>query len=132
MSMLILRHPFSNQELGTFFVEIEIGDPEGQRWVSVEALVDTGASTSSVPSSILSSLDVIASRQKRYRFAQGETRTMGVGQTFIRLIGEEFIRDFIFNEEGTIPLLGALALESAHLAVDSHGNRLIPEDGILL
>ncbi len=118
--------------MGTFFVEIAIGDPERQRWVSVEALVDTGASTCSVPSSILSGLDVIASRQKRYRFAQGETRTMDVGQTYIRLMGEEFITDFIFNEEGTMPLLGALALENAHLAVDPHGNRLIPEDGILL
>ena len=117
--------------MGTFFVEIEIGNPEGQRWIPVEALVDTGASTCSLPSSLLENLGVSSSRQKRYRFAQGETRTMGVGQTYIRLMGEEFITDFIFNEEGTTPLLGALALESAHLAVDPHGNRLIPEDGIL-
>ena len=57
---------------------------------------------------------------------------MDVGQTYIRLMGEEFITDFFFNYEGTMPLLGALALESAHLAVDPHGNRLIPEDGILM
>ena len=118
--------------MGTFFVEIEIGDPAGQRWVAVEALLDTGASTCSVPSSVLRELGVSPGRQKRYRFAQGETHTMGVGQTYIRLMGEEFITDFIFNEEGTMPLLGALALESAHLSVDPHGNRLIPEDGILL
>ena len=118
--------------MGTFFVEIEIGDLERQRWVAVEALVDTGASTCSVPSSLLRNLGVSPVRQKRYRFAQGETRTMRVGQTYIKLMGEEFITDFIFNEEGTMPLLGALALESAHLAVDPHGNRLIPEDGILL
>ena len=118
--------------MGTFFVEIEIGDQEAQRWTSVEALVDTGASTCSLPSSLLRELGVSPTRQKRYRFAQGETRTMGVGQTFIRLMGEEFITDFIFNDEGTMPLLGALALESAHLSVDPNGNRLIPEDGILL
>ena len=118
--------------MGTFFTEIEIADPEGERWVAVEALVDTGASTCSVPSSVLRDLGVSPTRQKRYRFAQGETRTMGVGQTYIRLTGEEFITDFIFNEENTIPLLGALALESAHLVVDPHGNRLIPEDGLLL
>ena len=57
---------------------------------------------------------------------------MEVGQTYIRLLGEEFITDFIFNGEGTVPLLGALSLESAHLAVDPHSKRLIPEDGILL
>ena len=57
---------------------------------------------------------------------------MRVGQTYIRLMGEEFITDFIFNEEGSMPLLGALALDSAHLAVNTHGNRLIPVDGLLM
>ena len=118
--------------MGTFFVEIEIGDSDRERWIAVEALVDTSASTCSAPSSVLRDLGVSPGRQKRYRFAQGETRTMGVGQTYIRLMGEEFITDFIFNEEGTMPLLGALALESAHLAVAPHCNRLIPDDGILL
>ena len=92
--------------MGTFFVEIGIGDPDGERWVTVEALVDTGASVCSVPSSILQDFSVVPKRQKRYRFAQGESRSMGVGQTYIRIMDEEFITDFIFNEEGTIPLLG--------------------------
>ena len=118
--------------MGTISVEIEIGEPQGQQWVAIKALVDTGASTCSVPSSVLRELGVLPGRQKRFRFAQGETRTMDVGQTYIRLMGEEFITDFFFNYEGTMPLLGALALESAHLAVDPHGNRLIPEDGILM
>ena len=118
--------------MGTFFVEIEIGDPAGERWTKVEALVDTGASACSVPSSVLRELGVSPKRQKRYRFAQGESCRIGVGQTYIRIMDEEFITDFIFNEEGTIPLLGAVALESAQLAVDPHGNRLIPDEGILL
>ena len=118
--------------MGTFFVEIEIGDQTGQHWIGVEALVDTGASTCSVPSSMLMELGVTPTRQKRYRFGQGEIRSMGVGQTYIRLMGEEFITDFIFNEENSVPLLGALALESAHLGVDPHGNRLVPEDGFLM
>ena len=126
--------------MGTFFVEIEVGDPAGQRWVSIEALVDSGASRSSLPGSLLTDLGVAPTRQKTFRFAQGEIRRMGVGQTYIRIMGEEFITDFIFNEEGTIPLLGALALESAQLiversgreAVDPDGNRLIPTDGLLL
>ena len=57
---------------------------------------------------------------------------MGLGQTYIRLMDEEFITDFIFNEANTMPLLGALALESAQLAVDPYGMRLIPKSGILL
>ena len=118
--------------MGTFFVEIEVGDIAGERWITVEALVDTGASISSVPSSILRGLGVEPKRQKRYRFGQGESRRMGVGQTYIRVMGEEFITDFIFNEEGTILLLGALALESAQLAVDPEGMRLVSSEGLLL
>ena len=118
--------------MGTFFIEIEIGDPAGERWITVDALVDTGASISSVPGSLLRGLGVEAKRQKRYRFGQGESRRMGVGQTYIRVMEEEFITDFIFNEEGTIPLLGALALESAQLVVDPEGQKLIPSEGLLL
>ncbi len=118
--------------MGTFFVEIQIGNPSAQRWTTVEALVDTGASTSSLPASILQQLDVEPKRQKTYRFAQGETRRMGVGQTYIRIMGEEFITDFIFNDEATTPLLGALTLESAHLIVDPREKQLIPSDGLLM
>ena len=50
--------------MGTFFVEIEIGGPEGKRRIPVEALVDTGASTCSLPSSLLANLGVSPSRQK--------------------------------------------------------------------
>ena len=118
--------------MGTFLVKIEVGSPDAQRWETVEALVDTGASQCSLPGSVLRNLGVSPTRQKEYRFAQGESRVMGVGQTYIRLMGEEFITDFIFNEDGTMPLLGALALESAQLAVDPYGMRLIPRSGILL
>ena len=118
--------------MGTFFVPIDIGSPDAQRWITVEALADTGVSQCSLPGSLLRELGVAPTRQKEYRFAQGESCIMGVGQTYIRLMGEEFITDFIFNESDTMPLLGALALESAQLAVDPYGMRLIPRPGILL
>ena len=37
--------------MGTFSVEIEIGDAAGERWETVEALVDTGASYTWLPRS---------------------------------------------------------------------------------
>ena len=118
--------------MGTFFIEIEVGTPDAQRWETVEALVDTGASQCSLPGSFLRDLGVSPTRQKEYRFAQGESRVIGVGQTYIRLMGEEFITDFIFNDADTTPRLGYLALASAQLAVDPYGMRFIPKSGILL
>lgn len=118
--------------MGTFFVEIEVGDFAGTRWVPVEALSDTGASTSSLPGSILRGLNVEPKRENTFRFAQGEVRRMSIGQAYIRIMGEEFITDFIFNDEGTTPLLGALTLEAAYMAVDPVGQRLIPVEGLLM
>ena len=46
--------------MGTFLVEIELGDPEGRRYETVEALVDTGATYTTVPGSTLRRLLVVA------------------------------------------------------------------------
>ncbi len=118
--------------MGTFFVEIQIANPSAQRWTTLEALVDTGASTTSVPGSILRELGVTPLRQNNFRFAQGEVRTMEIGQTWIRVADAQFITQMIFNEEETTPLLGALALEGAYMAVDQVSQKLIPVEGLLM
>lgn len=118
--------------MGTFHIEIGIGDERGERWQTMDALVDTGASTTSVPGSILRELAVRPFMTKRFRFAQGEVREMPIGQTWIRLAGQEFITQVIFNEEETAPLLGAMALEAAYLGVDPVAQRLIPVEGLMM
>ena len=118
--------------MGTLYVTIELGDEEGANWLPLDALVDTGASTTSVPASILRQLGLRPLYTERFRFAQGEVREMPVGETRIRLAGKEFTTQFVFNEEGTPALLGALALEAAYMAVDPVGQRLIPVEGLLM
>ena len=118
--------------MGTFYVEISLGDAQGQRWRQIEALVDTGASLTSVAASVLQDLGVRPLYTERFRFAQGEVREMPVGETRIRLAGKEFTTQFVFNEEGTPALLGTLVLEGAFLAVDPVGRRLIPVEGLLM
>ena len=98
----------------------------------MDALVDTGASTTSIAASVLEDLGVRPLYTERFRFAQGEVRELPVGETRIRLAGKEFTTQFVFNAEGTPPLLGALALEAAFLAVDPVGQRLIPVEGLLM
>ena len=118
--------------MGTFSVEIEIGDSLRERWVAMDALVDTGASITSVSSSLLRELGVEPVTSKRFRFAQGEVRTMDIGYTWVRFAGEEVLTQVLFNEEGSPPLLGALALESAYLGVDPVEQRLIPVQGLMM
>ena len=44
--------------MGTFRVNIEIGDPQGQSYESIEALVDTGATHTLLPRNLLIELGV--------------------------------------------------------------------------
>ena len=119
--------------MGTFYMAIELGDEQGANWRTLDALVDTGASTTtSVPASVLRELGVRPVSTERFRFAQGEVRELPVGYTWIRFSGKELMTQVIFNAEGTSPLLGALALEAAYMAVDPVGQRLIPVEGLLM
>ena len=94
--------------------------------------MDTGASISSAPASILHDLGVFPLVQKNFRFGQGEVRSMDVGQTSIRVEDREVITLVLFNEEDTQPLLGALALEGVFMGVDPVGKRLLPVEGLMM
>ena len=56
---------------------------------------------------------------------------MDVGQTWVRVEGKEIITLVLFNDEGTTPLLGALALGSVFMVVDPVGQRLAPVEGLI-
>ena len=118
--------------MGTFSVPISIGDPQGEHWIEMDALVDTGASVTSVPASILRELGMRPVLSQEFRFAQGEVRRMNMGETRIRIDGREVGTLFLFNDEGTPALLGALALEALFLGVDPVAQRLIPVEGLMM
>ncbi len=118
--------------MGTFSVPISIGDPQGENWIEFSALVDTGASVTSAPGSILRELGVTPVASQQFRFAQGERRRMDMGRAWISVEGREEITLVVFNDEGTPPLLGALALEALFLGVDPVAQRLVPVDGLMM
>ncbi len=117
--------------MGTFNAQIGIGDSAGEQWVTLDALVDTGASITSAPASILRGLGVTPLRKEQFTFAQGEVREMDIGQTWVRVEGREVITLVLFNEENSLPLLGALALESVFMAVDPMEQKLVPVGGLV-
>ena len=117
--------------MGIFSVQIDIGDSEGKRWTQLDALVDTGATITAAPASLLRDLGVQPSMRRRFGSAHGETREMDVGQTWVKVNGEEIITLVLFNDEGTTPLLGALALETAFLGVDPVHQKLVSVAGLI-
>ncbi|MCE2469437.1 MAG: aspartyl protease family protein [Dehalococcoidia bacterium] len=117
--------------MGTFSTEIAIGGLDRERWATVDALVDTGASIVSAPASLLRGLGVEPAWKQGFEFADGETREMDVGHAWVRVGGREITTQVLFNEEGSAALLGALALEGAFLGVNPVRKRLMPVGGWL-
>ena len=111
--------------MGTFFVDVEIGDPEGAEFVVVNALVDTGSTHTSLPESLLRQLGVQPRAERLVWLANGERERRQLGQTTMRWDGEEFMVPVIFGSDNAPALLGATSLEAFALVVDSDRERLI-------
>lgn len=118
--------------MGTFRVIIEIGDPEGHRYEAVEALVDTGATYTAVPASLLARLGVVPHTRDTFILADGRRVERDVGCTWIRVNGRTELTLVVFGETGTEPLLGAHTLEGLRLTADPVSRQLIPVPGLLL
>ena len=118
--------------MGTFQVTIEIGDPQGGRFEEIDALVDTGATLTSAPTSMLRRLGVTPIRKGTFEFADGRQAQLDMGDTRVRVEGVEITTSILFGEEGSTPLLGAMTLEGLLLGVDPFNQRLVPITGKLM
>ncbi len=118
--------------MGTFRIEMGIGDPQGLRYEYVEALVDSGSTYNILPASLLRRLGIEVQGSGTFRLADGRRVERDMGQTWVRLNGEEATAPVVFGDEGVQPLLGAVTLEIFGLSIDPVGMRLIPVDGLMM
>ena len=118
--------------MGTFHVEVEIGDPEGRRYEPVEALVDTGSTYTSVPRPLLDALGVVPAGRAWFTLADGRPLECDIGHTWIRISGHSTVTIVVFTDPGTPALLGAYALEGLRLAPDPVGRRLLPIPALMM
>ena len=118
--------------MGTFTVPLEVADPRSRRYETVAALVDSGATCTALPVSMLQRLGVVAHGARRFVLADGRRVELGFGRIWIRLDGREEISPVVFQEDGTQPLLGAVTLEIFGLGIDPVQGRLIPVDAFML
>ena len=118
--------------MGTFNVDIEVGDPEGRRYDRVEALVDTGSTYLSLPRPLLESLGVVPYMSDRFVFADGREVEREIGHAKITVAGRAVITLVVFADAGSPALLGAYALEGLRLAPDPVRRRLVPVPGLIM
>ncbi len=112
--------------MGTVFVTIGVGDPQGRSFEEIEVVVDTGSTYTAVPKALLQHLGVPVERSLPSETADGRIVPVDVGRTTIRLEGLEFPTPVIFAEANEPSLLGVVSLEEAALAVDPVAGRLTP------
>jgi len=118
--------------MGTFKVAFEVSDPRGERWEWVEALVDTGASYTWIPASVMRELGIEPTLRFPFVLADGREIERDVVEMRVRLDGDERTTLVVFGDEGTQPLLGAYTLEGFRLAPDPVNQRLISVPGLLM
>ena len=117
--------------MGIFSVTVRIGDLGGTRFEEVEAMADTGETTTVIPRTILNGLGISPTRQETFEYASGQQARLDMAQATAQTEGRETITWVIFGEEGMSPLLGAYTLEGLFLAVDPYNQRLVPVNGVL-
>ena len=112
--------------MGTFRVTLEIGDPGGQRFEQVEALVDSGDTYTFIPRSLLEALGVHPHRTMSFEIADGTRIERDFGRTWLKLDGGQEVSPVIFGDDEVTPLLGAVTLEIFGLGTDPVNTRLVP------
>lgn len=117
--------------MGTFSAEIEIGDPGGSRFEAVTALVDTGASVTTIPGPVLERLGVVPHTSYTFALADGREIQLPVGRTWIRIGDRSEITLVVFADAEVEPLLGAYSLQGLMLGVDSPNERLVPVNALM-
>ena len=118
--------------MGTFRQRIEVGDFQGSRFVAVEALVDSGASYTSIPRDVLASLEVEPEEERGFVLANGQRVAYGMAWIRLRIDNKEQPTPVIFGDIGSPALLGAVTLEEFGLGVDPLNLRLVPVEGYLV
>lgn len=118
--------------MGTFSVPIEIGDPSGDRYKPVDALVDTGASYTTLPASLLRDLAVPVHDRVTFILADGRRIQRDVGRTWVRIDGKSEITLVVFGDESSDSLLGAYTLQGLLLSVDTANERLVSVPGLMM
>ena len=113
-------------ELGVFNWPIRLDSMDGQQSLEIEAMVDTGASYTIVPTNRLRDLGITPIDKISLVLADGRPVEYDIGEARATINGRSIPTLVVFGEDNARALLGAYTLEGLRLAVDPTNSRLIP------
>ena len=121
----------AGSSMGHFRVSVQIGRRGGERFASLDALVDTGATYTWVPRDVLDAVGAVPEDERPFVLADGREVRYPVAWAQIRIGGREQPTIVVFGAPGSEPILGVVTLEEFLLAADSVHRRLIPVPGLM-
>jgi clan AA aspartic protease len=117
--------------MGTFRVNLWVGNLFTDAGANVEALVDTGATHSMIPGSLLQELGIEPVETRLSRIADGSRKELQTAWARFSAEGRNAVARVSFGPDG-IYLIGATTLEDMGLAVDPADRRLIVQEDLLM
>ncbi len=112
--------------MGTFQHPLEVSASETGPFVSLTAVVDTGASYTLIPRRVLRDLGVAPRGRQQFLVADGRMIEREIAFVYIRLDGEVRPSVCVSGDDDGTALLGAITLEAFGLTVDPVNRRLVP------
>ncbi len=129
--LMLPGHSTSDSGMGDFRVAIRIARGQGERFETLQALVDTGSTFTWIPQDVLERLGVRPDREWPFELADGREQRYPVAWLQIRVEDRhEQPTIVVFGPPGAEPILGVVTLEEYLLAVDPVHHRLIPVSGL--
>jgi len=115
--------------MGLFDVKVKLSNLAAPcRTEEISLLVDTGATLSWIPRTILEKLGVKALSQLPFSLADGHRFERDVTTVLLTIDGRKAPVPVAFGDPGEEAVLGATALESLGFLVDPIAQRLVPRD----
>lgn len=119
--------PIRETDLGHIYAEITVRPLAGstKSWTGT-ALVDTGATDTFLPASVLRKLGIRSSARRSYELADGTEQDLPIGFGVIEVHGRAAGGTLVFAGDNEEPLLGVTVLESTGFWLDPQRERLVP------
>lgn len=112
--------------LGHIYAKLTVKPlPDSTKSCTGKALVDTGATDTFLPASVLQKLGIKPAGKRSYELADGSMQDLPIGFGVVEVQGLPAGCTLVFAGEKEEPLLGVTVLESIGLLLDPRRERLI-------
>jgi clan AA aspartic protease len=119
--------------MGTFRVEATVSHLlDRERSVTLDLLVDTGATYTTLPLEVADALGLEPIDTRRIRLGDGREELWPIAAIRVRVGEQECPSLALIGQPGGPALLGAVTLEELSLGVDPSARRLVPTTSYLL